>query len=72
MYIRDCDIIIITFDLTNKDTFNNINKWYDLIKTYYVTPEIIIVANKVDLDIYRVVSKEEIEDFILKTFIKNQ
>jgi len=68
MYVRDCDIIIITFDLTNINTFNSLKKWYNFINNFYNTPEIIIVGNKVDLEIYRVVTSKDIQKFVNENF----
>jgi len=68
MYVRDCDIIIITFDLTNIKTFYSLKKWYNFINNFYNTPEIIIVGNKVDLEIYRVVTSKDIEKFVNENF----
>lgn len=68
MYVRDCDIIIITFDLTNINTFNSLHKWFNFINNYYNKPEIIIVGNKVDLEIYRAVTSKDIEKFVNENF----
>ena len=70
MYIRDCDIIILTFDLTNRDSFNNLEKWRKFIMLNYETPKIIIVGNKSDLDLFINVEQKEIDDYIHNNFSK--
>jgi small GTP-binding protein len=59
-YLTDSRAGIIAFDLTNRESFGNVRKWYDIIKEV-VIPNIIliIVGNKVDLSDERKVSTEE-------------
>ncbi|MHA2036108.1 MAG: Rab family GTPase [Promethearchaeota archaeon] len=59
-YLTDSRAGIIAFDLTNKESFANVKKWYDIINNV-VEPNIIIilVGNKVDLNDERQVSIEE-------------
>lgn len=70
MYIRDCDIVILTFDLTNRDSFNNLEKWRKFIMLNYDIPEIIIVGNKSDLDLFIKIEQKEIDDYIHNKFTK--
>lgn len=52
---------IIVFDLTNKESFNNINTWLDMIKENAPEETIkILVGNKSDLKTNRMVTKEQI------------
>lgn len=64
MYVRDCDIVVLTFDLTNTDSLKNIKKWYNFVINNYDKPYIILVGNKVDLELYRNVSQRNIENSI--------
>ncbi|MFX1569125.1 MAG: GTP-binding protein [Promethearchaeota archaeon] len=59
-YLTDSRAGIIVFDITNRETFDNVKKWSDII-TRVALPHIvlILVGNKVDLDTSRVVSTEE-------------
>ena len=51
---------IIAFDLTNRESFENVRKWYDIINKVAVPNIILIlVGNKVDLNNERQVSTEE-------------
>ena len=62
-YLTDSSAGIIVFDITNRESFENIKSWYDII-TKAALPHLIliIVGNKVDLDASRVVSTEEGND----------
>ena len=64
MYIRDSQIIIFVYDISNRDSFNHIENWYNLIKDN--TKENVIfflIGNKIDLDEQSQVSNKEAEDF---------
>ena len=59
--------IIILFDITNKDSFNNLNLWIKIINEHCGDKmSMIIVGNKCDLEENRAVSKEEIYNYIKK------
>ncbi len=59
-YLTDSRAGIIVFDITERESFNNVKKWYDII-TRVALPNIILilVGNKVDLTTSRVISTEE-------------
>ncbi len=59
-YITDSRAGIIVFDITNRESFNQVKKWYEII-TEVALPDIILilVGNKVDLKNTRVISIEE-------------
>ena len=66
-YYRGAHYACIIFDLTQMETFKNLSQW---IETYYkycnreFDKNIIIIGNKNDLIKERVVSKEQIDEFI--------
>jgi Ras-related protein Rab-6A len=61
-YIRDSSVAIIVYDITNRDSFTNLNKWYDDVRNERGSEVIIvIVGNKTDLKNKRQVSVEEAE-----------
>lgn len=62
-YLRGSNIVIIMFDMTNKQSFNNISKWISFLKDVSTSSTIVIVGNKSDLLDKITVSKEEIEHF---------
>ena len=51
----------MVYDITSRETYENIESWLEELKIYANEAEIIIVANKSDLDENREVSKEEAE-----------
>ena len=52
--------IIIMYDLTNRSTFDNLNKWFNLASQSASNKPKILVANKLDLsDVSRIVTEEE-------------
>lgn len=59
-YLTDTRAGIIIFDLTNKKSFENVKKWYNII-TKVADPNVILilVGNKMDLQESREVSSEE-------------
>ena len=59
-YLTDSRTGIIVFDITNRESFEHVKKWYDII-TRVALPHtvLILVGNKVDLDTSRDVSAEE-------------
>eukprot|EP00658_Telonema_sp_P-2_P017952 TRINITY_DN17016_c0_g1_i1.p1 TRINITY_DN17016_c0_g1~~TRINITY_DN17016_c0_g1_i1.p1 ORF type:complete len:225 (+),score=54.79 TRINITY_DN17016_c0_g1_i1:131-805(+) len=61
-YIRDSSVAIIVYDITNRDSYTNLSKWYDDVRTERGNEVIIvIVGNKTDLKDKREVSTEEAE-----------
>lgn len=68
MYVRECDIILLTFDLTNYESFKNLSKWYKFVLNNYDNPKIIIIGNKVDLKSHCIVSDKDINKFIKDSF----
>jgi Ras-related protein Rab-1A len=64
-YYRGTQAAIICFDLTNKNSFNSIERWYSDFSQFYnpiFEKIVILVGNKSDLIEDRVVSHEEIEN----------
>lgn len=58
-YYRGCHGIILIYDVTSHESFDNIRKWInDIRENADNNPVIIIVANKIDLVDTRVISKE--------------
>ena len=63
--------IILVFDLTNRDSFDNINEWLGTIKENLNNPNLILFGNKADVEEKkRKVSKEEAERFAHKLGMK--
>ena len=72
MYIRNTDVILVVFDLTNRESFNNLDKWYNyIIQSNHnnFIPKIIFIGNKVDRKLYRCVFRKDINSFFIKNNI---
>ena len=67
-YYRNADGCILTFDVTNRKSFENINKWINELQLYsdFEKLSVIIIGNKIDLENQRAVSIEEAEELSLK------
>ena len=64
-YYHGCDGAVIVFDLTNKDSFDNVSKWIEELKTNGPSNiSLLIVGNKSDLTNDRVVPINVINKFI--------
>ena len=48
-YIRGASLIFLVYDISNKNSFNNLNNWIDFINQYESTT-IVICGNKIDLE----------------------
>ncbi|OHS96230.1 Ras family protein [Tritrichomonas foetus] len=61
-YLRNSTIAIIVYDITNQESFENLDRW---IKTVLdiANPAIIIVGNKSDLEDARAISTEDGQRF---------
>ena len=61
-YIRDSSVAVIVFDVTNIQTFNNLDKWIEDVKNERGNSVVIaIVGNKTDKTDERCISREEAE-----------
>lgn len=67
-YYKNCDCYIVLFDITNQESFIHLEKWLENIKYYSCNDNnfIVIVGTKKDLNKSRTVSKNEIENFVIK------
>lgn len=68
-YYRGGECIIVVFDLTNRESFDNLNNWISEIDTYgrkNPNPIIFVVGNKVDKIKDRKISYEEAKLFAEK------
>ena len=64
MYIRDANIILVVYDITNKDSFIHTEHWVNETKDLKREDAIfVLVGNKIDLEEKRAVSNKEGEDF---------
>lgn len=78
-YLREGDGAVIVYDVTNRESFENVYKWYKLIKDVRSSFIVFtIIANKIDLINERVISyseglkvAEELNAFYIETSCKD-
>ena len=65
IFMKDSDIALIVYDITNKETFEKVNHWINLVKEVNGNRNLIIgiAANKSDLYENTEVNKEEGEEY---------
>ena len=64
MYTRDANIILLVYDISNRDSFTNLTHWLKDVTNVNMEEVILcIVANKIDLVDKRVVTNEEGQKF---------
>ena len=61
-YLHDIDVAVIVYDITNTNSFQNLDSWYNLISGHQDLP-VFIVGNKADLNEKRKVSTEEGQNY---------
>ena len=66
MYSRNSHIMIITFDISDKQSFTDLEKWLETISNYCEKSLFLLVGNKNDMELYRQVFQEDVDSFIHK------
>ena len=71
-YFIGADGIILVCDITNKETFSRVGIWLEDIENSSIKGkvEIIIIANKIDLEDQRKISENELKEFGEKKILK--
>ena len=66
-YLRNAEGVILVYDVTNSDSFDDLKSWIDSIKNHlgekYASFPAIIIGNKVDLQDNREISNEDASKF---------
>jgi small GTP-binding protein len=71
-YLQAADGILLVYDITNKDSFNNLDDWLTKVKQYKPdTPFLYLIGNKIDLISLRQVSENEQKRFIQENNLKD-
>jgi Ras-related protein Rab-6A len=47
-YLRDCSVIVVVVDVTNRMTLENCDKWFRMASTENQDAKIVLVANKIE------------------------
>jgi Ras-related protein Rab-6A len=61
-YIRGSSLVFIVYDITNRKSFENLQSWIDFVNNIE-NSNIVILANKIDLESQRQVQTEEGQKF---------
>ncbi len=62
-YYRAAAIVILVFDISNRDSFAALDTWYEDIQNMTYNPVIVLVGNKSDLDYKREISTQEAQSY---------
>ncbi|KAF9429058.1 hypothetical protein BGZ76_001874 [Entomortierella beljakovae] len=67
-YYRGAQGVILVYDVSNRDSFNDLQTWFNELDTYCSSKEVVrmIVGNKVDKEPNREVSRHEGQDLARK------
>ncbi len=65
-YYRGADGALIIYDVTNKESFDHLDKWFSDLDAQCGKLPVILVANKIDLVENSVIPREEGERYALK------
>lgn len=67
-YYRGAQGVILVYDVSNRDSFNDLQTWFNELDTYCSSKEVVrmIVGNKVDKESSREVSRQEGQDLARK------
>lgn len=71
MYYRGAQGALILYDVTCEDSFNGAKSWIKELKKHNPTCYLLLVGNKCDLDNYRKISNDEVEDFCSSNSIEH-
>ena len=68
IFLKNSDIVILVYDITNNKSFEELQYWYNQVKEFNLNSETIfaVVGNKNDLNENKIVSKEKGEEFSKK------
>ena len=65
--VRNVQGVILVFDVTSKNSFDNINMWLDDVKENFSNPSLVLLGNKIDKEKSNwQVTQEEIDSFTKK------
>ena len=64
-YIRGSSLVFIVYDITNRKSFENLQSWIDFVNNIE-NSNIVILANKIDLENQRQVQTEEGQKFCME------
>ena len=69
-YYRGASGGLVIYDVTNKDSFDHLDKWFNDLNNQCSGIAIIVIGNKIDLEADRVISTEEGEQYAFQKGVK--
>ena len=69
-YVGHADSVMLVYDVTNRESFDNLNDWLQKTKEFNKTKFIYLIGNKVDLLSVRQVSPMQHEEFIIQNSLR--
>lgn len=70
-YIQHANGILLVYDITNLESFNNLNDWITNVRRYNQTEYLYLIGNKIDLISMRQVSENQHNDFLVDQKIRD-
>lgn len=64
MYSRNSDIILIAFDISDRGTFLDVDRWLHTLTEKSKKSNFILVGNKCDMEFYRKVYERDVKKYI--------
>ena len=64
-YVESATVIFLVYDVTNMESFSNLNDWLSITRQYSKANYLYLVGNKIDLVNLRQVTESQHEQFIL-------
>lgn len=62
LYFKGADAAIIVFDVTNKETFENIENWLNRVFETEKDSVVVLCGNKIDMSYARIITPEEAKE----------
>ena len=66
MYSRNSDIMIVTFDITERQSLIDLDKWINSVSEFCQNSHFILVGNKNDRELYRRIFDQDVKQFLKK------
>ena len=64
MYSRNSDIMIIAFDISDRGTFLDVDRWLHTLTEKSVNSKLILLGNKCDMELYRQVYERDVKKYM--------
>jgi small GTP-binding protein len=70
-YIQHANGILLIYDITSLESFNNLNDWITNVRRYNQTEYLYLIGNKIDLISMRQVSENQHNEFLIDQKIRD-